>query len=92
MGLSKSISLFVLLLMSLLYIIASVVTTILSDEKVNKQNGHSNVEQDHHDDQDGSGALEQRGQVKVVPMQGLIAHRYLGGSGPPHGRENRATH
>lgn len=48
------ISLFVLLLTSLLYIIASVVTTILSDEKVNKQNGDSNVEQDHHDDQDGS--------------------------------------
>lgn len=44
----------VLLLTSLLYIIASVVTTILSDEKVNKQNGDSNVEQDHHDDQDGS--------------------------------------
>lgn len=41
-------------LTSLLYIIASVVTTILSDEKVNKQNGDSNVEQDHHDDQDGS--------------------------------------
>lgn len=48
------IPLHVLLLTSPLYIIASVVTTILSDEKVNKQNGDSDVEQDHHDDQDGS--------------------------------------
>lgn len=48
------VPLLVLHLSSLLYIIASVVTTILSDEKVNKQNGDSNVEQDHHDDQDGS--------------------------------------
>lgn len=53
-GARVRVPLLVLHLSSLLYIIASVVTTILSDEKVNKQNGDSNVEQDHHDDQDGS--------------------------------------
>jgi hypothetical protein len=35
-------------------LVTSAIATTSSDEKVNKQNGDSNVEQDHHDDQNGS--------------------------------------
>lgn len=43
--------------------------TISSDEKVNKQNGDSDVEQDHHGHQDGSRALKQKEEGEVSRAQ-----------------------
>lgn len=55
--------------------------TISSDEKVNKQNGDSDVEQDHHGHQDGSRALEQKEEGEVSRAQ-----RCLLSAMPPGGQ------